>query len=426
MSLEAEAEDLASDLGVDKEEVLEDLEKLVSYSVPMDEAKQSLRRKYGGGGGGGGGGSEPTTKDIADVTPDDSNVTVTARVLTVGKRSIRYQGEDQTIFEGELADETGTISYTAWQDFGLTEGDTITAGNAGVREWEGNPELNLGESTTLVFEDEPLDVPYEVGGDSDLQALQPGDRGRNVVVRVLECEHKTIDGRDGETEILSGVLADGSGRLPFTDWDPHPEIEAGASVRIEDAYIREFRGVPSVNVSEFSHVIGLDEAVTVADGAPEMGIREAVESGGAFDVVVTGNLLEVRDGSGLIERCPECGRVVQNGQCRSHGAVEGEDDLRVKAILDDGTGSLTVVLDDELTAEVYGGGLEEAREHARDAMDKSVVADEISERLVGKEYRVRGQLSVDDFGANLDATSFEATDDDPAERAATVLAEVRA
>lgn len=423
MSLEAEAEELASDLGTDKEEVLADLEKLVSYSVPIDEAKQSLRRKYGSGSSGGG---APTTKDLDEVTPDDSNVTVTARVLTVGKRSIRYQGEDQTIFEGELADETGVISYTAWQDFDLTEGDTITAGNAGVREWDGNPELNLGESTTLVFEDEPIEVPYEVGGDRTLQELAPGDRGRNVVVRVMECERKTIDGRDGETEILSGVLADGSGRLPFTDWDPHPELEEGASVRIEDAYIREFRGVPSVNVSEFSRVIGLEEPVEVADGAPDMGVREAVESGGAFDVEVVGNLLEVRDGSGLIERCPECGRVIQNGQCRSHGSVEGEDDLRVKAILDDGTGTVTVILDDELTAEVYGGGLDKAREHAREEMDKGVVADDIADSVVGKEYRVRGQLSVDDYGANLDATTFAETDDDPAERAAATLAEVRA
>ncbi|WP_255149330.1 Single-stranded DNA binding protein [Halorarius halobius] len=425
MSLEAEAEELASDLGVDKEEVMDDLEKLVSYSVPMDEAKQSLRRKYGDGASSGGG-SEPTSKDVADVTPDDSNVTVTARVLTVGQRSIRYQGEDQVIFEGELADESGHISYTAWQDFDLSPGDTVTAGNAGVREWEGNPELNLGESTTLVFEDETLDVPYDVGGDRELQTLAPGDRGRNVVVRVLECERKTIDGRDGETEILSGVLGDESGRLPFTDWDPHDEIEEGASVRIEDVYVREFRGVPSVNVSEFSSVIALGEAVEVADGAPEMTVREAVTSGGAFDVAVVGNLIEVRDGSGLIERCPECGRVVQNGQCRSHGDVDGEDDLRVKAILDDGTDTVTVVLDDELTAEVYGGDLSDALDHARDEMDKGVVADEIAEKIVGREYRVRGQLSVDEYGANLDASEFDATDDDPAERARDLLAEVRA
>jgi replication factor A1 len=132
----------------------------------------------------------------------------------------------------------------------------------------------------------------------------------------------------------------------------------------------------------------------------------------------------VRDGSGLIERCPECGRVVQNGQCRSHGAVDGEDDLRVKAILDDGTGTVTAILGHDLTEAVYGGGIEAAKEHARDAMDKEVVADDIREKLVGKEYRVRGQLSVDEYGANLDATEFAASDDDPAERARAALAEV--
>jgi replication factor A1 len=57
-------------------------------------------------------------------------------------------------------------------------------------------------------------------------------------------------------------------------------------------------------------------------------------------------------------------------------------------------------------------------------MDKEVVADEIREKLVGKEYRVRGQLSVDEYGANLDAAEFAASGDDPAERARTVLAEV--
>jgi len=423
MTLEDHAEELASDLGVDKAEVTRDLENLVNYSVPMDEAKQSLRRKYGDGGGGGGG---PTSKDIADVSPDDGNVTVTARVLTVGQRSIQYQGDEHVIFEGELADESGKISYTAWEDFGLSPGDTIEAGNAGVREWDGRPELNLGESTSLSIQDEALDVPYEIGGDSELTDLVPGDRGINVEVTVLEMEEKTIDGRNGETDILSGVFGDESGRLPFTDWDPHPEIEGGASIRIEDVFVREFRGAPSVNVSEFSTVRLLDRTVEASESAQSMRVREAVESGGLFDVELTGNIIDVRDGSGLIERCPDCGRVVQNGQCRSHGAVDGVDDLRTKAILDDGTGTVTVVLDDELTAEVYGGDLEDATEHARDAMNKEVVAERIADRIVGLEYTVRGSLSVDDYGANLDATEFAVTDDDPAERAKAFLAEVGA
>ena len=421
MSLDDAAEELASALGADKAEVREKLETLQSYSVPVEEAKQSIRREYGDSGGGGGG--EPPETDVADVEPDAGNVTVTARVLTVGKRSIRYEGDEQVIFEGELADETGTISYTAWTDFSLSPGDTVTAGNAGVREWEGDPELNLGESTTVTLEEEPLSVPHEVGGERDLIDLRPGDRGRTVEVRVLEVEPKTIDGRDGETEILSGVVGDETARLPFTDWEARDEIAEGESVRIENAFVREFRGVPSVNVTEFSTVDPVAD-VEVSDSATRMTVREAVDSGGVFDVELVGNVIEVRDGSGLIQRCPDCGRVVQNDQCRSHGEVDPEDDLRVKAILDDGTDTATAILGRDLTEAVYGGTLEDALEDARDAMDRDVVADAIAEDLVGREFRVRGALSVDEYGANLDAEEFEASGGDPADRARELLAEV--
>jgi replication factor A1 len=423
MSLDDHAEELASDLGVDKEEVKADLENLVEYSVPVDEAKQSLRRKYGDGGGGSSGG--PSKVDIADVSTDDGNVTVTGKVLTVGKRSIRYQGNDQVIHEGEIADETGKISYTAWEDFGLSAGDVITAGNAGVREWEGEPELNLSESTNVAFEDD-VEVPYDVGGDANLVDLEPGDRGINVEFEVVEVETKIIDGRDGETTILSGVLADETGRLPFTDWEARTEVTEGATMRVEDVYVREFRGVPSVNFSEFTTVEPLGREIETSDTATRMTVRDAVGTGGAYDVEVVANVVAVRDGSGLIERCPECGRVIQNGQCRSHGEVDGQDDLRVKAILDDGTGTVTAVLDDERTAEVYGGDVEDAKAQARDAMDKEVVADTIRDRIVGPEFRVRGNLSVDDYGANLEVTEFEESEESPADRAESLLAEVDA
>ncbi|WP_277553610.1 Single-stranded DNA binding protein [Halobaculum limi] len=421
MDIDAHAEELASALGEDKEEVKRDLENLLEYSVPIDEAKQSVRRKYGGGGGGD---ASPTTVDIGDITADSGNVTVTARVLTVGKRSIRYQGDDTVIREGELADETGVVSYTAWQDFGFEPGDTVTIGNAGVREWEGEPELNIGESSSVALESEALDVPYEVGGDRDLVELEAGDRGRTVEAKVLELEQRTIDGRDGETTIHSGVLGDESGRLPFTDWQARPEVTEGAELRMEDVYVREFRGVPSVNLTEFTEVS--PASVEVSDDAPRVTIDEAVSSGGMYDVEVLGNVIEVRDGSGLIERCPDCGRLVQNGQCRSHGQVDPEDDLRVKAILDDGTATVTAILDRDLTEEVYGGTLDDALEAARDAMSREVVADDIAEQLVGREFRVRGHLSVDEYGANLDASEFDLSADDPAARARAVLTEVGA
>ena len=422
MDADTKAEELASALGVDKQEVKADLESLLEFDVPLEEAAQSVRRKHGGGGGGS---STPETLDLESISTAQDSVNVTVRVLTQGTRTIRYQGEDVTIREGKLADGSGTISYTAWQDFGFEPGDSIVVGNAGVREWDGRPELNLGQSSTVSMADETVDVNLPVGGDSDLIDLEPGDRGRNVEVRVQEVDSRTIDGRDGETTILSGVLADETARLPFTDWDPHPDLEVGADLRIEDVYIREFRGSPSVNLSEFSTVEPLSEPVDVTDSAPQLSIAEAVDSGGLFDVEVVGNVLEVRDGSGLIERCPDCGRVIQNGQCRTHGAVEGEDDLRIKAIVDDGTDTVTAIIGSELTAEIYGGDVSDAKEAARDAMDKEVVADAIRETLVGGAYRVRGTLSVDEYGANLTVEAFTEADEDPAALATAALAEVR-
>ena len=424
MSLEDHAEELASDLGVDKEEVKSKLQNLSEYGVPMDEARQTVRRNYGESGSSSS--AEVTTKNVTDISTGDSRVTATVRVLSVGKRSIQYNGNEHVISEGELADETGKISYTSWEDFGLEPGETLRLGNVDVREWDGRPELNLGDATVVERVDDQLDVPYPIGGDASLADIEPGDRGINVEVQVLEVEQKTIDGRDGETEILSGTLGDESGRLPFTDWEPRSAVAEGNSLRIEDVFIREFRGVPSVNLSEFTAVAPLETPVEVSESSPRYEIGDAVDTGGLFDVELVGNVVAVRDGSGLIERCPECGRVIQGGQCRAHGQVEGEDDLRVKAILDDGTGTVTLVLDDELTSAVYGGDLDDAREHARDAMDREVVVNRIRQTIVGREFRVRGTLTVDDFGANLEATEFVAREDDPAERAKRLLGEVEA
>jgi replication factor A1 len=421
MNIDEEAEELASALGRDAEEIKAELEDLLAYSVPIEEAKQSIRRKYTDTGA-----APPESKNIAAITMSDSSVNVTARVLTAGKRRIQYQGDEQVIIEGRLADETSDISYTAWEDFGFTAGDSITVGNAGVREWEDNPELNLNQSSSVMLEDDPVDVPYNIGGESDIVDLQPGNRGRIIAGRILEAQNRTIDGRDGETMIRSGVIGDESGRLPFTDWQARERIAEGRSVRFEDVYIREFRGVPQINLSEFTAVESLDRDVAVNDEPERMSIDDAITAGGAFDIEIVGNVLEIREGSGLIERCPECGRVLQKSECRAHGPVDGEDDMRVKAIVDDGTGAVTAILDRSLTSTLYGGSMEEAKSAARDAMDKAVVADTIRERVVGREYCLRGNISVDEYGASAEAKEFSPTEGTADERAAQLIEEVRA
>ena len=418
MELREHAEALASSLGEDTEEVLQELEGLLQYHVPLEEAKQSIRRARGAEGDSGG----PTVeRPIGEVTVDDGRVTVVGRVQTLGRRSIRSDGDETVIREGLLADESGSITYTAWADCGFAVGDVIAVEGGSVREWDGRAELNInGPDQVRQLADDRVSV--DPLGPVPIAEIRPGDRGLTVEVQVTELEAREIDGRSGPATIWSGVVGDASGRAPLTDWAHRDTLTEGASVRMEEVSIREFRGVPQVSLSEFSTVTPI-ETVAVRTDAETVTIGAAIAAGGRFDVETVGNVLEVRDGSGLIQRCPECGRLVQQGQCRAHGEVDGVDDLRVKAIIDDGTGAMTAIFDTELTATLYGADLDAALSAARDAMDRGVVATEIDQAITGHRMAVRGDISVDEYGATCTVRSMERDPDDAPDRAAALLAE---
>jgi len=412
------AVELADELDADADEVEERLRNLLEYSVPLEEAERTVRRRYGSED------TEPASKepkDIADLSPTDSAVSVEAVVLSAGRRSIRVNGEDTVITEGEIADDTDVITYTAWDEMGFEPGDEVRL-EGEVREWNGEPQVNIdSDADVRPVSDENVEPLEEPPGVRSLADIEEGDRAVALEVSVVESDEKTIQGRDGETTITSGVFGDSSGRLPFTDWK-NRSLEEGASVSVENAYVNEYRGIPQVNMGEFT-TIQEAEDVDVSHTPPETDVAETVAKGGDFDVVVRGNILSVKEGSGLVERCPDCGRVVQKGQCRAHGDVEAEPDMRTKAVLDDGTGAVTLVVGRELTEELYGGALEDAREEARDAMDKSVVTERIAENTVGRRWRVRGNVSVGDYGANMNVSEMEEADDDPADAALEVLDE---
>ncbi|MFP4632185.1 MAG: Single-stranded DNA binding protein [Halobacteriales archaeon] len=406
---------ISEEVDADPDEVESRLRNLLEYSVPMDEALRTVRRRYESTSS-----SEPTSEPVSidDLSVGDTGVSVEVVVLSAGRRSVNAGGDLTTIHEGEVADESDVIAYTSWEDFPFEPGDSVEIEDAEVREWNGEPQLNLG-SNTRVRETEDVDALREPYGTRDLDDLDSGDRGVDVEAVVVSSETREINGRDGETTITSGTLGDASGRLQFTDWE-NRGLREGDAVRIENAYVNEYRGLPQVNMGEYTEIAYVDE-VTVDGSPPEVTVAEAVEGGGDFDVVVEGDVLEVKEGSGIVERCPDCGRVVQRGQCRAHGEVDAEVDMRVKAVVDDGTGALNLIAGRELTEKIYGGSLEDARSMARDAMDRGVVEEAIAERAVGQRWRVRGDVSVGDYGANIDAREIDEVDDDPRERALEVL-----
>ncbi|NIB99664.1 replication factor A [Halobacterium sp. R2-5] len=201
-----------------------------------------------------------------------------------------------------------------------------------------------------------------------------------------------------------GLLGDPTGTIKFTKWAKSDlqDLQEGQTYRLGNVVTDEYQGRYSVKLNRTTSIQEVDEDFDVGDN----------------EDVVEGALVDIQSGSGLIKRCPEedCTRVLQNGRCNEHGEVEGEFDLRIKGVLDDGRDVHEVIFDEEATEALTGIGLEEAKQMAKDALDTTVVADEMRETVLGSYYRVTGPT----FGRYVLANDTEQLDE-PADPEAVLI-----
>ncbi|MBA1341989.1 MAG: hypothetical protein C5S52_00065 [ANME-2 cluster archaeon] len=106
----------------------------------------------------------------------------------------------------------------------------------------------------------------------------------------------------------------------------------------------------------------------------------------------TGAMVRIKDSSGLIRRCPICNRALTKGTCMEHGNVDGIYDLRIIAVMDDGVSVQEALFNREITESISGITLDEAKEMAVDALDHSVVLDEMKKQLLGRYYTMTGSI----------------------------------
>jgi replication factor A1 len=207
---------------------------------------------------------------------------------------------------------------------------------------------------------------------------------------------KVVDLWEPRSDSISqvGLVGDESGRIKFVAFETSEldELEEGASYKLGNVVTDEYQGDYSIKLNRTTTITELDEEIEVGDNS----------------TTVEGALVDVQSGSGLIKRCPEegCTRVLQNGRCSEHGEVDGEFDLRIKAVIDDGHEVHDVIFNREATEELTGIELEAAKQQAKDALDTTVVADGIRTDIVGRYYRVTGPT----LGRYVLANEFESLD----------------
>ncbi len=392
----------ALDNQIDDKSIAEELKTLLEYRVSLSEAKQSLIRKYA---------ERSRFLKLKEIKIGDRNIEVKGKILELSRKNIHLKDGEKIVFTGVISDETAARSFTAWEDFKLNIGDVVQITNAYVKRWQNIPMINLSRKSKVTKLN--MSIESHKSELKKLSELRDGDVNVHTCFVILSIQH------ENGTGVVSGVVADEDTKLPIISWVTLPELVEGNVIEVENTYVRLFRGVPTLNINENSTVRKIDKEICYK---PErILIGKLIRRDGAFDVTVEGNIISVRPGSGLITRCSECLRVIQKGVCKVHGKVNEIMDMRIKAIMDDGTGALTLILGSELTQQVCGFTIDEAREMAKKAMSLKAVEDEIKKKLIGKIFRARGNMSKGEFGATLVANRIWVPSDEIKDRASRLL-----
>ncbi len=186
---------------------------------------------------------------------------------------------------------------------------------------------------------------------------------------------KVVQLWDNEHESVSqvGLVGDETGIVKLTVWK-----KANIPLLLEEGKSYVFK-----NVVTNRYLDRIQVAATPTTEIEE--IKQDIQAK-QREVTLTGAVVDIIRGSGLIKRCPECNRALVKGACGEHGKVDGIYDLRLKAVLDNGTAAYNILAPAEVVTKLTGITVSKAKDMATEALDQSVVDTEIARKVIGRYF----------------------------------------
>lgn len=249
-------------------------------------------------------------RTVRELQPPEEGFRLEARVVRVEPRTVTVGEERRVVHGGLLADGTGAIAFSAWNDFRLRAGETVRLAGAYLRTFRGRPQLVLDERTRVVrIERSDLPEPEvllrsaprsmalveeEGGGESVavegiVVGLLPPS---GVVYRCPDCRRPVTSGICRIHGQVTGTL-DLRARIVLDDGTGSVTVSAGREtteelwgVTLEEARKR-LRETPDPSVLEeqlFEAVVGRRLRVRGSAAKDEFGVTIAPESVEPVDI----------------------------------------------------------------------------------------------------------------------------------------------
>ena len=155
------------------------------------------------------------------------------------------------------------------------------------------------------------------------------------------------------------------------------------------------------------------ESIDPANHWVDVELTELVSGGSRRGITTSGVIVAVRSDSGIIQRCPECRRVLREDACAEHGVQRGNEDLRLRLVLDNGVSNASLLLARTPAESYLGIDLDAVKSEIVKQGQEGFVAS-LRNKLLARNVVINGRALVDEQGAMImaeemtfDSTSVE-------------------
>tara|TARA_X000001036_G_scaffold324694_1_gene303254 strand:+ start:336 stop:2033 length:1698 start_codon:yes stop_codon:yes gene_type:complete len=361
------------------------------------------------------------------------NVTVVGRLLASRKDKIHRKDGSGSIdvVRGRIADDTGAIGFLSWESFDHEIGSLLKIENATINVFRDTPQININASAKIeIFHDSNFASADDLVAlsVSRIEDLRDGSRDVEIIVEIQKMIRRDFKGKDGEDKsVWSGDIADPTGRCRCSIWSEPPFNfeETPVVVRLRGVRVRAWQGIPDITIDDVSQIEVLAAApwgdnIDLTDNIVDVALTDLASGASRVGVSTTGNVISIREDSGIISRCKECRRVLRDGECATHGAQEGNTDVRLRMVLDDGESTISLIINKDASESLIKMNQEQISDEIQ-ANGTMAFVQSLREILLGRKLKASGRTIVDEQGAMLLSDHAELIEID----SALVAAELR-
>ena len=380
----------------------------------------------------GGGSTPPTNNDpmtIARASEVEGFVNVVARVISAKPDVIvRKDGSGElNVMRGRISDSSGSIGFLSWKEFEHEEGALVKIVGASVRKFRDTPEIQINDGTVIeTYRDSSFPEVAELTESEkvSISDLRDGMRDVSITLQVENWNQRTFETKDGDSRVVrSGDIMDPTGRCRLTAWcefDPKP----GDIIRIDGGRVQSWQGSPDLVIDNLDQVEILTETpwekIDPDNHWVDVGLDSLRKGGSRRGISTRGVIVAIMPGSGIIERCPECRTILRDGSCPEHGPQIGEEDLRLRFVLDSGVSNANLYMAREASESFLGMSMDEVKGEISNIGNEAFVSN-LRNRVLSRKVVVHGRCVVDDRGAMVFADRMEVMEPKPAEEAEEVM-----